>query len=265
MEDQTTVKRTAIALERRLRNCRNVITLGVRPNFGDYTREEAAMIRGAQKIFYPTTFYADLFDAMGKAVFPSYHNYKCVQDKIKQTALFQLLGIPHPKTRVFYGRHQKMAILQHFDLPLIAKIPRGSAMGRGIFLIRNRQQLDAYCRAEPTVYIQEHLPIDRDIRAVVIGRQVVHAYWRIAAPGEFRTNVSMGGAISLDPVPPEALALALSTAESCGWNDVGIDICYCQGRFYILEANMKYGREGFRQAGIDYDRLMERLIEDDAL
>jgi ribosomal protein S6--L-glutamate ligase len=29
----------------------------------------------------------------------------------------------------------------------------------------------------------------------------------------------------------------------------------------VLEANMKYGREGFRQAGIDYTRLMERLIE----
>ena len=90
----------AIALEARLRTCRNVLTLGVRPNFSDYSQQEADLIRNAAKIYYPTTFYADLFDAMGKITFPSYHTYKCVQDKIKQTALFELLSIPHPKTRV---------------------------------------------------------------------------------------------------------------------------------------------------------------------
>jgi ribosomal protein S6--L-glutamate ligase len=42
---------------------------------------------------------------------------------------------------------------------------------------------------------------------------------------------------------------------------VGIDICECDCRFVVLEANMKYGKEGFRAAGIDYTDLMERLIE----
>ena len=30
---------------------------------------------------------------------------------------------------------------------------------------------------------------------------------------------------------------------------------------YVLEANMKFGKEGFRRAGIDYLKLMERMIE----
>jgi ribosomal protein S6--L-glutamate ligase len=55
--------------------------------------------------------------------------------------------------------------------------------------------------------------------------------------------------------------LAVHTAKNCGWDDVGIDICECDGRFVVLEANMKYGKEGFRAAGIDYTDLMERLIE----
>jgi ribosomal protein S6--L-glutamate ligase len=29
----------------------------------------------------------------------------------------------------------------------------------------------------------------------------------------------------------------------------------------VLEANMKYGKEGFRKAGIDYTKLMEDMIE----
>ena len=253
--------RKVIALEARLRQCKNVITLGVRTNFSDYSREEMELIRQADKIYYPTTFYAELFDAMGKETFPSYHTYKCVQDKIKQTALFDLLQIPHPRTRVFYGKRQKKTIGDHFVFPFIAKIPRGSAMGRGVYLIKNQEDLQTYFNISNVAYIQEYLPSDRDLRIVIIGSQVVHAYWRIAPAGDFRSNVAVGATVSLDPVPQNALELALDTAQRCQWNDVGIDIVQYKGEFFILEANMKYGREGFRKAGIDYIRLMERMIE----
>ncbi len=253
---------SVIALEARLRPCRNVITLGVRTNFNDYDPEAASLIRDARKIYYPSTFYADLFDAAGKRTFPSYHTYKCVQDKIKQTALFDLLGIPSPRTRVFHGKRWRGRVTDWFPYPFIAKIPRGTAMGRGVFLIRNRSELDAYCRSTPgAAYLQEYLPLDRDIRVVVIGRRAVHAYWRIAADGEFRSNVALGGRVSLDGVPGAAVDLALHTAAACGWDDVGIDICRHDGEYKVLEANMKYGKEGFRAAGIDYHRLMESMIE----
>ena len=254
--------RMVLALEARLRECRNVRTLGVRPNFCDYSVEEARRIREAGIIYYPTAFYADLFDSLGKATFPSYHTYKCVQDKIKQTAMLQLAGLPHPRTRVFYGKRQQSKIPLHFSFPCIAKEPRGSAMGRGVYLISDRNDLEAYTRDRHVAYIQEYIPMDRDIRAVVIGGQVAHAYWRIAQKGEFRTNLARGGRISLDPIPEAALKLARNAARMCRWNDVGIDICLQDGRYTILEANMKYGREGFRAAGIDYFQMMEQLIDD---
>jgi ribosomal protein S6--L-glutamate ligase len=254
--------RKVLALEARLRMCRNVRTIGVRPNFTDYSDEEMKWIRDAGKIYYPTVFYADLFDAVGKPTFPSYHTYKCVQDKIKQSALFQLAGLPSPRTRVFYGKRQIAKIGQYFSYPCIAKEPRGSAMGRGVFLINKDDDLAAYTQNRHVAYIQEYLPIDRDIRVVVIGSAVVHAYWRIAGEGEFRTNVARGGRISLESVPEAAKSLALKTAQVCGWDDVGIDICCHDGQFAVLEANMKYGREGFRAAGIDYFQMMERMIDD---
>ncbi|MBW1840526.1 MAG: ATP-grasp domain-containing protein [Deltaproteobacteria bacterium] len=250
-----------IALEARLKGCKNVITLGVRTNFSDYSRKEADLIRKADKIYYPTTFYADLFDAMGKETFPSYHTYKCVQDKIKQTALFDLMKISHPRTKVFYGNRKKKTITDSFGFPFIAKVPRGSAMGRGVYLIKDPDDLRSYCSEKAPAYIQEYLPIDRDIRVVVIGKKIIHAYWRIAPKDDFRSNVAVGGTICLDPVPQEALDLALVTAHSCQWDDVGIDICRYDGGYYVLEANMKYGKEGFRKAGIDYKKLMENLIE----
>ena len=259
------MSKKVIALEARLRNCKNVRTLGVRPNFSDYSLQEAELIRKADKIYYPTAFYADLFDAMGKATFPSYHTYKCVQDKIKQTALFDLLNLPHPRTRVFYGKRQKKSILDHFNFPFIAKIPRGSALGSGVYLIQNEKELCNYLELTSPAYVQEYLPIDRDIRVVVIGRRIVHAYWRIAPPDEFRSNVAVGGQISLEAVPEKARDLALQAARSCCWDDVGIDICKYKGRFYVIEGNMKYGKKGFQEAGLDYDQLMESMIANEEI
>jgi ribosomal protein S6--L-glutamate ligase len=251
-----------LALEARLRHCRNVLTLGVRPNFSDYTAEEVDTIRKAPKIYYPTAFYAEIFDTLGKTTFPCYHTYKYVQDKIKQSALFQLADLPHPKTRVFYGNRQKKKIKSYFSFPFIAKEARGSAMGRGVFLIQNDKELNAYVHQRHVAYIQQYIPINRDIRVVVIGGHIVHAYWRIAAKGEYRTNVALGGKISLNNIPEEALALAKEAASVCRWDDVGIDICRQNGGYVILEANMKYGKEGFRAAGIDYWGMMEKMIDD---
>ncbi len=250
----------AVALELHLKSCSNVTCLGVRPNFSDYSPDQAAMIRDAPKIYYPSTFYADMFAAMGKPIFPSIHTYRFVQDKVRQSALFEILDIPRPKTRTFYGPHRKEKILRHFSYPFVAKIARGSALGRGVHLIESGSDLDEYCDLTKTAYIQQYLPVDRDIRVVVIGGRVAHSYWRIAAPGEFRSNLGCGGSVNLDPVPAAACELALNTALRCGWDDVGIDICMWQDRLYVLEANMKYGRAGFVSAGIDYFKMMEDKI-----
>jgi len=255
------LKTQKIALGSRLQACKNIITLGVRTNLSDYEHWQLELIRQAEVIYYPTAFYADLFDTIGKRVFPNYHTYKYTQDKIKQTALFNLLEIPHPRTRVFYGKLQKSKILNHFQLPFVAKIPRGSALGRGIYLIRNQEDLAPYTALKGPAYIQEYLEFDRDLRVVLIGGKAVHAYWRVAQPGEFRTNVAQGATIRLDNIPPDGVAFAVNTARLCQFDDVGLDICYSNGRYWVLEANMKYGRQGFREAGIDYHDLMDKMIE----
>ncbi len=250
-----------IALEKRLHQCRNVITLGVRPNFSDYPAETADLIRQASKIYYPSLFYADIFNAVGKDIFPSYHNYKSVQDKIKQTALLQITESPHPRTKTYYGRRRADKILKDFTFPFIAKIPRGSALGRGVFLIQNEADLASYTAMVYPAYIQEYLATDRSIRVVIIGERAAHAYWRKAPGGDFRSNLAVGATILPDPVPEKAIEIALTTARRCGWNDVGLDIIEHQQKFYILEANMKYGREGFARAGLNYYSLMEEMID----
>ncbi len=249
-----------IALGAKLKQYSEILTLGFKPNFQNYSRQEKKLILNARKIYYPTAFYADLFNAMGKETFPNFHTYKFAQDKIKQTAIFHLLGIPHPDTRVFYGKKQKLDILNFFDFPFIAKKPRGSSKGNDVYLIENNEDLVCYLNSKYPAYIQEYFPIDQDMRIIIIGKKIRLAYFRIAALDNFRTNISQGGTISFRPLPQEALDLALNTASRCGWDDVGIDIIEHKQKFYVLEANMKYGTKGFKKAGISYKEMVVNLI-----
>ncbi len=249
-----------IALGARLKQYPSIQTLGFKPNFQDYSAQEQKLILNAKKIYYPTAFYADLFNAMGKDTFPSFHTYKFAQDKIKQTAIFTMLGIPHPKTKIFYGKKQKQTILKSFDFPFIAKKARGSSKGNDVYLIQNGKDLSNYLTNKGPAYIQEYLPIDRDMRIIVIGKKIRLAYWRIASKNNFKTNLSQGGIICFEPLPQKALDLALKTALKCGWNDVGIDIIEVSNHFFVLEGNMKYGTKGFQRAGLHYKKMMANLI-----
>lgn len=254
-----------IALENRLKHCKKVITLGVRPNLTDYEPWQLDLIREADVVYYPTAFYADIFDTLGKRTFPNYHTYKYTQDKIKQTALFNLLGMNHPKTRIFYGNRQKSHILKHFSFPFVAKTARGSALGRGVFLIADEDDLERYLMLNGPAYIQDYLQIDRDLRVVVVNGKALHAYWRIASRDEFRTNVSQGGEISTADIPEEGVSFAVRLAALCHVDDAGFDIYFHKGKFGVLEMNMKYGKEGFRAAGIDYETLIDDMITNDEI
>ena len=249
-----------IALGARLKQYQSIQTLGFKPNFQDYSDQEKNLILNSKKIYYPTAFYADLFNAMGKKTFPSFHTYKFAQDKIKQTAAFNMFGIPHPETKIFYGKKQKQNILFFFAFPFIGKKARGSSKGNDVYLIQNTKDLFLYLTQKGPAYIQEYFPINRDMRVIIIGKKIRLAYWRIAAGDNFKTNTSQGGTISFNPLPQKALKLAQMTAFKCGWDDVGIDIIEHQNRFYVLEANMKYGTKGFRKAGINYKKMMATLI-----
>jgi len=39
-------------------------------------------------------------------------------------------------------------------------------MGRGVFLIKNEADFLTYCSTRDVLYVQEYLPIDRDLRIV---------------------------------------------------------------------------------------------------
>lgn len=248
-----------IALGSRLKGVPEVLTLGVKPNFFDYSVQERKLILGAEIILYPTLNYAQFLTTMEKKIFPGLETYLYADEKIKQTTLFHMIEIPHPRTRVYYHLHHK-DIIKDFSFPFVAKLARRSARGRGVFKIHNSEELKNYLGLTRIAYIQEYLPHDRDLRVVLIKYHPVLAYWRIRSPDNFRTNLSQGGKISFDDIPIEGVRLARNSARKCKFDDVGLDLINSRGTWYVIEANMKYGRKGLMMKGLDLKEIMRQKL-----
>ena len=248
-----------IALGSRLKGVPEVLTLGAKPNYFDYSVQERNLILGAEIILYPTLNYAQFLTTMEKKIFPSLETYLYADEKIKQTTLFHMLEIPHPRTRVYYHLHHN-DIIKEFSFPFVAKLARRSAQGRGVFKIHNSEELKSYLRLTSIAYIQEYLPHDRDLRVVLIKYHPVLAYWRIRSPDNFRTNLSQGGKISFDDIPIEGVRLAQNSARKCKFDDVGLDLINSRGTWSVIEANMKYGRKGLKMKGLDLKEIMRQKL-----
>jgi len=248
-----------VAFGSRLLGVPEVLTLGVKPNFHDYSALQQQQIHESRVILYPTLNYAQFFTTMGKKIFPSVETYLYADEKLKQTTLFNLLGLPHPRTR-FYLQRDFTRIEEDFAFPFIAKIPRGSARGRGVFLITCPVELDQYLQKTKIAYIQEYIPHDRDLRVILINYEPVLAYWRKRSARDFRTNLDQGGEIDFADIPHDIMPMVQDFARRCKFNDVGLDLLTYQGTWYLIEANMLYGREGLKKKNMILKEIIRQKL-----
>ncbi len=117
-----------VSLGKQLSLSQTVRQLDLKCNWQDYTRRERELLLGAEKIYFPTLFYCHVFFAMGKEIFPSLASYNLIGNKIRQTCLFNTLGVPHSKIRFFFGSGMEKIILSMFQFSCIVKIPEASSL-----------------------------------------------------------------------------------------------------------------------------------------
>jgi [lysine-biosynthesis-protein LysW]--L-2-aminoadipate ligase len=86
--------------------------------------------------------------------------------------------------------------------------------------------------------VQELLPAPgRDLRVLVAGGRVVGAAQRVAAAGEWRTNVSLGGSLVQAARDDDAFELARAAAAAIGADFVGVDLLPTEQGYVVLELN----------------------------
>ena len=159
-----------------------------------------------------------------------------------------------------YSRRHHGDILKDFRFPYIAKLPRASSQGRGVFKINNSEELEQYLKLTHVAYIQEYLPHDRDLRAILVDYQPILAYWRESPPGSFKTNIFQGGIIDFENIPHEVIVIAEEMARKCRFDDVGLDFIQNHGTWYLIEANMKYGRKALKRKGMDLKTIIRDRV-----
>ena len=150
-------------------------------------------------------------------------------------------GIPVPMSYLSFSLSGALKFINQMGYPIVLKPIIG---GKGKDVMR------ADCRKEFIEAARYHLDKmncvlmqrfirhgGRDIRILVVGGEVIAAMYRVAAPGQWKTNIALGG----KPVPfkpdDELTEIAIRSAEAIKAEIAGVDIAEENGRMYVFEVN----------------------------
>lgn len=149
-------------------------------------------------------------------------------------------NLPIPKTDIFYEKDKADAFLQKAQYPKIIKKSYGPSNYGGYFV----HKVDSYDEAKKLldkkkyypVYVQKFVPMQADIRVMLIGHKPVCAFWRRPPEGEWLTNTSQGGSMDYIDVPQRALRIAVRASKAANAEYWACDIALGKdGKFRILE------------------------------
>jgi RimK family alpha-L-glutamate ligase len=163
-------------------------------------------------------------------------------DKLQTALRFAALGIPHPATAHVDDGSPPPAL----RFPVVVK-PRFGSWGRDVALCESADELRrrlarlrdrGWFRRQGAI-VQELVDAHgHDLRLVVAQGRVVGGIARVAAPGEWRTNVALGGMRARVDPPAAACALAVRAAAAVGGDVVGVDLLPRAGGGWVaLEVN----------------------------
>ena len=179
--------------------------------------------------------------------------------------LLQKAGLPVPKTAVTCDTDVAMGILDDWGEIVIKPIFGYKGIGITRFRsdpelsLRNRDSIDRILAERGVLYIQEFIPMNRDIRAFVVGKTVAGSIYRYARAG-WITNLSQSGRPEpcvLDQSQEETSVLA---AEAVGATFAGVDLAETEDGFVILEVNGTPSGKGiFDACGVDVTKNIVEL------
>jgi len=148
--------------------------------------------------------------------------------------------IPIPKTYIFYDKSKAEKFIDKTEFPKIVKKSYGPSNYGGYFVhkvdsAQEAHNLLAQKKYHP-VYMQDFVPMEADVRVMLIGHKPVCAFWRRAPEGEWLTNTSQGGEMDYMDVPKELLDLAVQVSKAANAEYWACDVAVGKdGKFRILE------------------------------
>jgi tetrahydromethanopterin:alpha-L-glutamate ligase len=161
-------------------------------------------------------------------------------DKLRTARCLAAAGVPHVETM-----HVRAGEDFSFMPPIVVK-PRFGSWGMDVFRCDDAEAIaDVFAKIQSRPWFRRHgavvqplmPPMGRDLRMLVANGESVGAEARVAAPGEWRTNISLGGShLPLTPAS-QPKDLAIAAAAAIGADFVGVDLMPAFGGYVVLEVN----------------------------
>lgn len=193
------------------------------------------------------------------------------RDKLRSLQLLSREGIGLPIT--VFG-NSKIDVDDLIEMvggaPLVIKLLEGT-QGIGVVLAETKNAaesvINAFNGVRVDVLVQEYIKEANgsDIRCFVVGDEVIAAMQRIAKPGEFRSNLHLGGTAEMVELTPAERLTAVKSAQIMGLNLAGVDIIRSNHGPVVLEINSSPGLEGIEKiTGKDIASQIVQYIEKNA-
>jgi RimK family alpha-L-glutamate ligase len=190
----------------------------------------------------PGLWALDRLEALGVTVLNNRRTLVAAHDKLVTSRALFAKNVPHPRTVHVAPWLDEPEL----EPPLVLK-PRFGSWGEDVIRCDDERAIEeglTHLRTRPwfdaTGALAQKLiaPRGYDLRIVVAGGRVIGAVRRVAAAGEWRTNVALGA--RREPVdPPEhARTIALAAAAAVGGDLVGVDLLPADiGTWVVIEVN----------------------------
>ena len=195
------------------------------------------------------TTYAGLsllrfYESVGVAIINNWLSIESVADKFHTHQILASKGFPVPRTILGRVSPDIDMIEEKLGFPVVIKTKRGTR-GGGVFLAETRKQFqdltDLIAEANTNVHFlfQEYISNShgRDLRVNVVGNKVVAVMERRSVDGDFKANLSQGGAGKPYPSTPQINKLALNVVRALNLDAGGVDLLFDGKDFKICEVN----------------------------
>ena len=194
------------------------------------------------------------FEQTGVIVLNSSQGILRSRDKLVACQMMAEARVPVPITaHVGAWEDTDRAVRRVGGSPCVVKSTEGTH-GSGVFLVNSSQQarqlvfqmLERGMRPLVQEYVKESH--GSDVRALVVGGEVVASMRRKAHGSEFRSNFHLGGSVTGVDLTEEQRRIAILSAETLGLEVAGVDMLESDRGPLVLEVNSSPGLEGIEGA-----------------
>lgn len=222
---------------------------------------------GATYTFYGTAVVRQ-FEIMDVVTANTSQAISRSRDKLLSLQLLAKEGIGLPVTSFAHSTKDIDGLIDIVGgAPLIVKLLEGT-QGKGVVLAETRKAsesvISAFRQLDANILVQQFVKEagGSDIRAFVVGGEVVASMMRQAAEGEFRSNLHRGGrGVSVDLSEAER-DTAVRAAQAMGLDVAGVDILRSDQGPVVIEVNSSPGLEGIEKTtGVNVAEAIIVMLE----